>query len=245
MMDETRFHTVLHRPGTLVDAGAHDGLLTLPFARLPGSRVVAFEPLPPAFARLRAALVAAFGTPPAHVACHAAALGDHAGEVTLAMPVLDGVAQEQWASTAKDYAAHLSERVGVRHFTVPVMRLDDLRLDDVTGIKVDAEGAEYEILRGARETLLRCRPVLTLEVEERHREGSTWAVPAFLDALGYDVLFELRGDWFPMAALDRATMQRASPDPAVFAASDPYVFVFYALPREHAAGMLARLKAAA
>jgi FkbM family methyltransferase len=245
MMDENRFHTVLHRPGTLVDAGAHDGLLTLPFARLPASRVLAFEPLPPAFARLRAALHEAFGGMPAHVECHAAALGDHAGEITLAMPVLDGVAQEQWASTAKDYAAHVSDRVGVERFAVPLMRLDDFGLDDVTGIKVDAEGAEYEILRGARETLLRCRPVLTLEVEERHRQGSTWAVPAYLDALGYDVLFELDGAWHPMAALDRATMQRASPDPSVFEASDPYVFVFYALPREAAGGMLARLKAAA
>lgn len=244
-MDEITFHTLLHRPGTLIDVGAHDGLITLPLARLPASRVLAFEPLPPAFARLQAALQAAFGGVPPHVECRAAALGDHAGEITLTMPVLDGVAQEQWASTAKDYAAHLSPRVTVERFAVPLLRLDDLAPDDVTAIKVDAEGAEYEVLRGARETLLRCRPVLTLEIEERHREGSTWAVPAFLDALGYDVLFELDGAWHPVAALDRPTMQRASPDPSVFEASDPYVFVFYALPREHAAGMLARLKGAA
>ncbi len=84
-------------PGTLVDVGAHDGLITLPLARLPGSRVLAFEPLPPAMAR------AARGPRDAHpnVECIAAALGDQAGEITLAMPVLDGVAQEQWASTAK------------------------------------------------------------------------------------------------------------------------------------------------
>ncbi len=239
-LDETTFHTLLHRPGTLVDVGAHDGLITIPLARLPGSRVLAFEPLPPAMARLRAAL----GDTHSNVECIAAALGDEAGEITLAMPVLDGVAQEQWASTAKDYAAHVSARVTVQRFAVPVQRLDDHAIDNLTGLKVDAEGAEYEILRGARETLLRCRPVITMEVEERHREGSTWAVPAYLDALGYDVLFELRGEWFPMSALDRATMQRASPDPSVFEASDPYVFVFYALPREHAPGMLARLKSA-
>jgi FkbM family methyltransferase len=244
-MDEITFLTRLHRPGTLVDVGAHEGLLTIPLARLPGARVIAFEPLPPALARLRAALAKAFGRVPAHVDCRAEALGDHAGEVTLAMPVLDGVAQEQWASTAKDYAAHLSPRVTVERFTVPLMRLDDLGLADLTAMKVDAEGAEYEVLRGARETLARCRPVLTLEIEERHRPGSTWAVPAFLDALGYEVLFELGGAWHPVAALDRATMQRASPDPAVFEASDPYVFVFYALPREEAAAMLARLEEAA
>ncbi len=244
-MDETTFHRLLHRPGTLVDVGAHDGLITIPLARLPGSRVLAFEPLPPAFARLQAALTEAFGAVPPHVECRATALGDAAGDISLAMPVLDGVAQEQWASTAKDYAAHLSARVGVERFTVPLMRLDDLAIADLTGMKVDAEGAEYEILRGARETLLRCRPVLTLEVEERHRDGSTWSVPAFLDALGYDVLFELGRDWFPIAALDRATMQRASPDPSMFEASDPYVFVFYALPREDAPAMLARLRGAA
>ncbi len=241
-MNETEFHRRLHRPGTLVDVGAHDGLITLPFARLPGSRVLAFEPLPSAFARLQAALREAFGAVPPQVDCRAAALGDHDGEVTLAMPLLDGVAQEQWASTAKDYAAHLSSRVAVERFTVPLMRLDALDLADVTGMKIDAEGAEYEILRGARETLLRCRPILTIEIEERHREGSSWAVPAYLDALGYEVLFELDDTWFPMASLDRATMQRASPDPSVFEASDPYVFVFYALPREHAAAMLARLR---
>jgi hypothetical protein len=154
------------------------------------------------------------------------------------------VAQEQWASTAKDYAAHVSARVAVERFTVPMRRLDDFALADVTAIKLDAEGAEYEILRGARETLLRCRPVLTLEVEERHRQGSTYAVPAYLDALVYDVFFELNGAWHPIADLDRATMQRASPDPSVFEASDPYVFVFYALPREESSGMLETLRRA-
>jgi FkbM family methyltransferase len=247
-MDEARFHTLLHRPGgTLLDAGAHDGLLTLPFARLPGARrVLAFEPLPPAFARLEARLRAAFGgAVPPHVSLRNAALGDRAGTVTLAMPVLDGVAQEQWASTAKDYAAFAGARLGVDRFTVPLARLDDCGLDDLTAAKIDVEGAEYELLRGARETLLRCRPVLSLEIEERHREGSTWAVPAYLDALGYEVVFELHGEWLPVAALDRPRMQRASPDPSVFAASDPYVFVFYALPREHATAMLARLRDAA
>jgi FkbM family methyltransferase len=244
VMDEENFHRLLHRPGTLVDIGAHDGLLTIPLARLPGSRVLAFEPLPNAFARLQAALHATFGEAPANVECHHLALGDHQGSITLAMPVLDGVAQEQWASTAKDYAAHVSARVRVERFTVPMRTLDDFQLADVTAIKLDAEGAEYEILRGARETLLRCRPVLTLEVEERHRQGSTYAVPAYLDALGYDVFFELNSAWHPMADLDRATMQRASPDPSVFEASDPYVFVFYALPREESNAMLETLRRA-
>ncbi|HEY4254241.1 MAG TPA: FkbM family methyltransferase [Roseomonas sp.] len=240
-MDEITFHTRLHCPGTLLDVGAHDGLIALPLARLPDSRLLAFEPLPPAFARLDAAFRAAYGAIPDHVTLVPEALGDAPGSIALAMPVLDGVAQEQWASTAKDYAGYDPARIAVRRFTVPVRRIDDLALTDLTHVKLDAEGAEYAVLRGARATLLRCRPVLTIEIEERHQPGSTWAVPAFLDALGYDTVFELDGTWHPMAALDRASMQRASPDPSVFEASEPYVFVFYALPRESAAAMLAQL----
>jgi FkbM family methyltransferase len=244
-MDEIAFHTRLHRPGTICDVGAHDGLLTVPLARLPGSRVLAFEPLPRAFARLRAAVAGAFGgAEPPHVVLHPEALGDRFGEVALSLPVLDGVPQEQWASTAKDYAAYEGARLSIERLVVPMRPLDSLGLADLTHLKVDAEGYEYEVVRGAAETLRRCRPVCTLEIEERHRLGSTWAVPAFLDALGYDVLFELAGRFFPVAALDRATMQRASPDPSVFEASDPYVFIFYALPREQAAAMLERLAVA-
>jgi FkbM family methyltransferase len=241
-MDEITFHTRLHRPGTICDVGAHDGLLTVPLSQLPGSRVLAFEPLPRAFARLSAAVAAAHGgRVPAYVSLLPEALGDRAGEVALSLPVLDGVPQEQWASTAKDYTAFEGARIAVERITVPMRTLDSLALPDLTHLKLDAEGYEYEVVRGAAETLRRCRPVCTLEIEERHRLGSTWAVPAFLDALGYDVFFELAGRFFPVGALDRATMQRASPDPSVFEASDPYVFIFYALPREAAAGMLARL----
>lgn len=237
-MDEIGFHRCLHRPGTLLDVGAHDGAFTLPFAALPGSRVLAFEPLPAAFARLRAAA----GALP-NVALRQEALGDAEGTITLTLPVLDGVPQEQWASTTKGYAG-LDARVTEQRYDVPLRPLDGLGLDDLTAVKLDAEGGEYEVLRGARETLLRCRPILSIEIEERHRLGSTWAVPAFLDALGYDAFWELWGDWRPMADFDRATMQRASPNPAVFEASDPYVFVFFFLPREQAPALLARLRAA-
>ena len=101
-----------------------------------------------------------------------------------------------------------------RH-AVPLRRLDGFGLTDLTAVKLDAEGAEYEVLRGARETLLRCRPILSVEIEERHRPGSTWAVPAYLDALGYDAFWEFWGEWRPMAGFDRVAMQRASPNPSI------------------------------
>lgn len=223
-MDELSFHTRLHRPGLILDIGAHDGLLTLPFAALPGAQVIAFEPLPSAFARLEAACAGL-----SNVTLRREALGAAAGEIALRVPVLDGVAAGQWASLAKDYAGFA--RVGVETHRVRVIPLDSLGLEAVRHVKLDVEGFEQEVLEGARATLARCRPFLSLEIEERHRPGATRAVPALLAALGYEVGFWLDG-LRPIAAFDAATMQAASPDPSVFAASDPYVFTFFAWPGE-------------
>ncbi|TCH99753.1 FkbM family methyltransferase [Roseococcus sp. SYP-B2431] len=241
-MEEWDVHRALHRPGTLLDIGAHDGLLTLPFARLPDSRVHAFEPLPAAMARLRDRLVAEHGGVPPHVVLHEEALGAAPGEAVLTLPVLDGVRQEQWASIAKSYAEHAS--VGTESHRVKVVTLDGLGLRGVTAVKLDAEGAEQEVLEGARATLTRCRPILSVEIEERHRPGSTRDVPALLAQLGYEGWYWHAG-WHPLADFDAATMQVASSDPAVFGASDPYVFSFYFFPVEAAASCLARLRAAA
>jgi FkbM family methyltransferase len=230
-MDEENFHRLLHRPGTLVDIGAHDGLLTIPLARLPGARVLAFEPLPSAHARLVAACV---DLP--NVELRREALGAAPGRLMLSVPVVDGVPAEQWASLAKDYGAFAS--VTTEAHAVEVITIDSLGLSDVTHLKVDAEGFEQEVVEGARATLRRCRPVLSLELEERHREGATRDVPALLAALGYETRFWLDGAMRPLAAFDPATMQVASPDPAVFGASEPYVFTFYAWPQERAAEVL-------
>jgi FkbM family methyltransferase len=238
-MDELTFHTRLHRAGTILDVGAHDGLLTLPLSRLPGAQVLAFEPLPAAFARLRAAALAEYGALPPHLQLRPEAVGAAPGRLTLSVPVLGGVVQEQWASLAKDYAAF--DSVGTEQHEVEVITVDSLGLSDLTHLKVDVEGHEQEVLEGARDTLGRCRPVISLELEERHRAGATRDVPALLAALGYETRFWLEGAMRPLAAFDAATMQVASSDPAVFGASDPYVFTFYAWPSERAAAVLAAL----
>jgi FkbM family methyltransferase len=240
-MDEIGFHTRLWRgEGVIVDVGAHDGLLTLPFARLPGARVIAFEPLPAAFARLQAAVLAEYGAIPPQVTLRPEALGAAPGRLTLTVPIAGGAAIEQWASLVKDYGEF--DGVAAERHAVAVITLDSLDLPRLTHLKVDAEGAEEEVLAGARETLIRCRPVLSLEVEERHRKGATRDVPALLHGLGYALGFWLEGAMRPLAAFDAATMQVASSDPSVFGASDPYVFTFYAWPAEREAEVLAALR---
>ena len=232
-MDEVDFHRALFRPGTLIDVGAHAGAMTLALADLPWRHILAFEPLPAAFARLGQAVRARWGDMPPYLLLRREALGAAAGRATLEVPVVGGQPQEQWASIAKDTEAlrAADPRIeGVQRTEVPVLPLDALELADVTAIKVDVEGAEEEVLRGAAATLRRCRPVLSVEIEERHRPGCTRRVPDLLAGLGYEGWYEFYGDWRPIERFDPAALQRASPSPACFEVSDPYVFCFYFVP---------------
>jgi FkbM family methyltransferase len=231
---ELKVHRLLARPGTFVDIGAHAGAFTLAIADVPGLDLVAVEPLPEVMASLRARAAAAGVS----VQTIAAALSDRPGWLHLSVPVLARTGPVwEWASIAKDFAAlrvTYPEIIDVTTVRAPVMTLDALGLAEVRSIKLDAEGAEYEVLRGGRDLLRTQRPVVSVELEERHRAGCTYAVPAFMDGLGYECVYVAGSKTFPFATFDRATMQRGSPSPAVHLYSDPYVNCFFFIPAEAA-----------
>jgi FkbM family methyltransferase len=231
---ELLVHRRLARPGTFVDIGAHTGDFTLAIADIPGLDLVAIEPQPGAMATLRQRAATA-GIP---VRTVETALSDKPGTLRLAVPVLEnGDRIWEWGSIAKDFAAIAADHpeiVGTQEVDVAVTTLDALGLHNVRSIKLDAEGAEYEVLRGGKTLLSTQRPIVSVELEERHRAGCTYSVPAFMDALGYACVFMVGGKMQPFATFDRATMQRSSPSPASQEYSDPYVNCFYFIPREFA-----------
>jgi len=48
--------------------------------------------------------------------------------------------------------------------TVPLYALDDLYTDDVDFVKVDVEGSEVDVLRGAQRLMKSCRPTFMVEI---------------------------------------------------------------------------------
>ena len=57
--------------------------------------------------------------------------------------------------------------------SIPMRRLDSLNLQDVGYIKIDCEGYELPIVRGAEETIKRCRPVMVVEQKLHEDTGKT------------------------------------------------------------------------
>jgi FkbM family methyltransferase len=53
--------------------------------------------------------------------------------------------------------------IGSGTLSIPMIAIDDLNLARANLIKIDAEGAESEVLQGAAKTIARCRPNLYVE----------------------------------------------------------------------------------
>ena len=70
--------------------------------------------------------------------------------------------------------APTNELAGAAFKSIPVTtrRLDDMILPTVGLIKIDVEGHEEAVLRGARGIIQRDHPRLMIEIEERHNEGA-------------------------------------------------------------------------
>jgi FkbM family methyltransferase len=152
-------------PRVMFDVGANYGLHALRFL-VRGARAVAFEPNPACHRYFRAACEAN------GVRCELepVAVGDRADSVVLAFPedqtymgsIVPRV-QERWSGSQ------------TRMLTVPQVTLDDVAatrglVPDL--VKIDTEGAEPAVLRGARKLLETARPTLIFESwrsdDERH-----------------------------------------------------------------------------
>lgn len=150
--------------GLAIDAGANIGNHANFFAKR-FDRVEAFEPHPRTFQLL--SLNAA-----PNVACHQLALGDEAGTARLH----DNPGNAGGASLSGEGEA----------FDVDVVTLDSLVLAP-SFLKIDVEGHEIAVLKGAAETLRKYRPVIVFEQLPAEFDGDETPVIRFLRRLDYDL----------------------------------------------------------
>jgi FkbM family methyltransferase len=187
--------SVVRAPGLVIDVGSNVGAYAVPWAgRCPEVIVHCFEPLPACLVRLRRNIeLNGLG---AKVRLHALALSDTTGEAILhAIRADDG---NQGLSTLRPDI--LGSAVSTP-LPVPVRRLDDVLAGEtapVRLIKVDVQGQELEVLRGARAVIERDRPPIILEHEDVLFASAQAAserkaeLGEFLARLGYKALYVSR-----------------------------------------------------
>jgi FkbM family methyltransferase len=143
------------RPITLLDCGADIGLFSTLLAAvgMVPDRILGFEPNSAAIPLLEDNL----GRLPAQTKVYAQAVSDFAGRGELCAPDHEPLEHSLFLRPAPDGP-------------IPVLRIDDLNEGGpgTTVLKIDVEGAELNVLRGARQTLGRAQHwVVTLEA---HRD---------------------------------------------------------------------------
>lgn len=163
-----------------LDIGANLGLHTYLLAR--HSRTVhAFEPNPIPLRILRKVA-------DKNVEVHPMAVSDRTGEADLTV----WKSRKGWTSNG----AHLDSRE-TDHRTVtlkvPCTRLDDLVCGDIGFIKIDVEGHELAVLKGAEHTIHRHRPNVVLENEFVHVGEKMQDVFDLMAGYDYDAFAVFKG----------------------------------------------------
>ncbi|MGV0643468.1 FkbM family methyltransferase [Mycolicibacterium sp. XJ879] len=180
-----------------LDVGANDGVYSY-FALGHYRRVLAVEAHPGLVNALRRIV-----KDPNEVL--ATALSDEVGETTLHVPVRRG----REVTTRSSLQADANPGFSLRAVPVPTTTVDRLGLDRLGVIKIDVEGHELKVLRGAAQTLATAKPVCIVECEERHNTGGIARAFAFFADLGYRGYFLHRGALHDGDEFDAATLQRA------------------------------------
>lgn len=198
-----------------LDIGANKGVYTYWLARLSRS-VVAFEPNAELCAGLAAARLP-------NLDCRAHALSDQDGEAWLDIPPHPrGGLNHPSARVTWDGSADGSAAAGGVKRRVALRRLDDLGLGDFGFIKIDVEGHEERVLAGGERSILASRPVMLMELEERHTPGCLERVCERFGAEGYRCRFVDGGRLLEIERLGEG--QRAP--------SGRYICNFLFLPKE-------------
>lgn len=208
---------------TVCDIGANKGSFVFWLSRWCRlGRVVAFEPQP-AFAQMLTRLTRDLGLD--NVTVEQKAVFSKSGQADLFVPRghSPGASLVDTAKGTGDFET----------ISVPMVRLDDYfdRGERITFLKVDVEGAELGVFKGAERILREQSPLLIFECENRHLDSARVEdVFAYLDTLGYAGHFVAGNRLLPIARFDAAVHQRQ--DSEWFWKADGYFnnFVFSKTP---------------
>lgn len=227
------FERLKSRTATAIDVGANVGIFSMYLSKH-FREVVAVEPIPRLARQLQRAL-------PLNCRALALALGDNEGVVNMRVPIdLAGRAVPALATLSEHNRLELIPKRGVTVHAVQCQRIDTVAaaMNSLVFVKIDVEGFEGEVLRGATQLLSQQRPVLQIEIGRAHN-------PRYEDV--FYVMSELRFSTFAMlkhgvsANIQRYLIEQPMAVSEANSASPPGCWDFLFVPNEKVDELLAGL----
>jgi FkbM family methyltransferase len=211
-----------------VDVGASWGLFSYHLASKVGGSgtLFSFEPHP-----MNRAVLEKLAKARPYVHFRPVAVSDLAGSADMQVPVFGNRHVTAQSSIAHGFDGQHGVRV--EKVTVPTVRLDDEIGDQhIDFIKIDVEGHEISVLRGASDVLRKYLPPMLIEIEQRHLDHPIKDVFSEIESIGYALYFIDGPALRPVGEFDLQKHQLSAVVPSEFtpfSMPEGYVYNFCAV----------------
>ena len=171
-----------------LDIGVYRGVYSYKLSKF-FNKVYSFEPNPLLFPYLDKNLKKIIK----NIELYNLALSDSAGSTLLKLPLISkSIFKDNIEELYQLGAASIHPNNEFAHYkkvNVRMEKLDNMNIKNVGFIKIDVEGHELEVIRGAIETISKNKPILLIEIEMRHSRRPVRETIDFINNLGYECFF--------------------------------------------------------
>lgn len=187
------------------DIGANNGIYTTAAEMIiPGKMIYSFEPIKELYSRLKSMHK--------KINLFSIALSNEISEKQFKIPVIQG---KEFKSRGTLQVKYLEEgETGTRLIRVKSETLDNFvkrnKISNIGFVKIDVEGHELHVIEGGVATIGEQKPVLQIEIEQRHYEKRIKEIINYIEDLGYECHYlDIDGGEFRRLATDPATIQKS------------------------------------
>ena len=150
----------------VIDVGANIGTHACVYAQ-DAKHVYAFEALTGIFDILCQNI-------PSNCTAYNVAIGEKDGETTI--PFLDFNKNANFGAS----------QIGTGMHKIPMKTIDSYHFSDISLLKIDVEGYELEVIKGAKETIEQSNPALFVECDKIEKFDSLYE---YIESMGYSIIF--------------------------------------------------------
>ncbi len=194
----------LEKDALFFDIGANTGIYTS-FAQkfIPAGSVYAFEPIPELYTRLR------YMFRKSNI--YKMAFSNEISEKRFKIPSISGKEFKSRGTlnlTYKENDETRSRVIDVHTDTIDSF-VKKKNIPRIGFIKMDVEGHEFQVIEGGSETLKKQKPVLQIEIEQRHYQRDISEIIEFINKIGYVCYYlDLGSSMLRKLEVDAASLQK-------------------------------------